>query len=244
VPLSIPSRGLGVTRVRWLASPLRRSHPGLTIPFRALAGNEVASRWVTRSRYNRRVRSRTILPVFLASPQVQRCDSSNPALVGLGHPSWLYPNSRPHGFVQAPLLGFRSPSAHQERRAYVPISRAPQVSLGVCRRIPLRRLRRRSQVFATSQRLPSLPAVLSSFRQETLVGFLPSGDYSFREAPAPRRCWHTLVTFLLRVGLSSPFLGGDTPQACWRFPRILCQAPFSSSGSSSSRKSAKSRQHC
>jgi hypothetical protein len=224
--------------------PPRQSHPGFAIPFRASVGNEVASRWVTRSRFNRRVRSRTILPVFPVSPQVQGCDSLNPALLGLGHPSWLHPNSLPYSGYGHLSWGFFPLQRIRGGELTSQFLGLPRFFLGICRQIPLCPLRRRSQVFATSQRLSSLPAVLPSFRQETLVGFLPSGVYSFREAPASPRCWHTLLTLLLRVGLSSPFLGGDTPQACGRFPRILCPAPFSSSGSSSSRKSTNSRQHC
>lgn len=164
----------------------------------------------------------------------QRCDSLGPTLMGFSQPSRLDPNSSPTTWATS--LGVLFPySASGEESSR---SRFPEI----CRQVPPSRLRCRSQVFETSQRLIPLPTVLPFFRQETLMGFHPSGDYSFREAPIPRRYRNTLLTFLLRVGLS-PFLGGESPRACWRFPRILRQHLFSSTGSSSSRKSIVSRRH-
>lgn len=137
--------------------------------------------------------------------------------MGFSHPSRLDPNSSPTTWATS--LGVLFPysaSGEESSRSQFP---------GICRQVPPSRLRCRSQVFETSQRLIPLPTVLPFFRQETLMGFHPSGDYSLREAPIPHRYRNTLLTFLLRVGLS-PFLGGESPRACWRFPRILRQTPF------------------
>lgn len=164
------------------------------------------------------MRSRTLSPSGIPSSTTgQRCDSLGQPLLGFGHPSRYYPNSSPTTWATS--LGVLFPYSASGEES--PRSRFP----GICQQVPPCRLRRRSQVFETSQRLFPLPAVLPFFRQETLVGFHPSGDYSFREAPAPHRYQFALLTFLLRVGLS-PFLGGDSPRACWRFPRILRQSPF------------------
>lgn len=62
---------------------------------------------------------------------------------------------------KAPLLGFRAPSAHTReenpRLRRLP-GRAPRVmNPGICRQVPPCRLRCRSQVFSTSQRLLPLP---------------------------------------------------------------------------------------
>jgi len=58
--------------------------------------------------------------------------------------------------TEAPLMGFLSPSAHMGEESPRPRrlpGSAPRFCRGMCRRVPPRRLRCRSQVFSTSQRL-------------------------------------------------------------------------------------------
>ena len=84
------------------------------------------------------------------------------------------PARRPPG-RRAPLLGFRSPTAFREEGVHgSPVGELPGCP-GFRRRVPIRRLRCRSQVFSTSQRLLSPSTVLPSFRQVTLLGFGPPG---------------------------------------------------------------------
>jgi hypothetical protein len=92
----------------------------------------------------------------------QRCDSLGNPLLGFGSSTRCCPPSPPPiSRSEAPLLGFR-PLQRSRRRESTspPVARlAPRFDPGPCRRVPPRRLRCRSQVFATSQRLLPLSAL-------------------------------------------------------------------------------------
>lgn len=85
--------------------------------------------------------------------------------------------------------------------------------------------------------LVPLATLLPVFRQVTLLGFRPPGAYAFHEAPLTRHQRHTLLTLLPRV--ARPLSQAEDPLGT--LAEHLGQrgrASFSSSGPSSSRKSA------
>jgi hypothetical protein len=115
-----------------------------------------------------------------------------------------------------------------------PVARwAPRFCRGLRRQVPPCRLRCRSQVFSTSQRLLPLPAV------PPFSGGWRSWGSSFRGlilSSKPRtahRRRHTLVTFFLRV-VRPPFLGGGIRRHGRCCLGCRERPPLSSSGSSSS----------
>lgn len=125
--------------------------------------------WVTKYRAHRlpvpgtasALAERATLPVFLASPMLTEATPrailswSSVLLRGVSRSPRPRPLDR-----RAPLLGFRSPTAHEEEGVHgPPHRRAPRF----CRDFAggsTRRLRCRSQAFPASQRLPSPSAVL------------------------------------------------------------------------------------
>jgi hypothetical protein len=117
-------------------------------------------RWVPRSRSGLSAR-RTLDPSGISdTTRGQGRDSLDDPLLGLGSPSRL--SRRPPPSVsrpRAPLLGFSAPSAHQVGRVHVQLALAPPGCPVGRRRVPPLRLRCRSQVFPTSQRLAPLPAL-------------------------------------------------------------------------------------
>jgi len=132
---------------------------------------------------------------------------SRPRSLDRGHLSW----------------GFIAPTALEEKRVHVrprlPGTDLLGVTQAVRRRIPLRQLRCRSQVFPTSQRLSSSLHRPAIFRQVALMGLCPSGVCSSTAAPTTRRRRHTLVTFLPRFA-RVPVLGGDNLGRTFRIPRF------------------------
>lgn len=109
--------------------------------------------------------------------------------------------------------------------------RAPWWCQGVRRRVPTRRLRCRSQVFSTSQQLV-LPSALPPFQTGGAPGVLPSGIWSFREAPAARRRRHALVTFIVfrafvfaKIGpaLESRLVARGPTFPSWSFSSSWCE---------------------
>jgi hypothetical protein len=130
-------------------------------------------------------------------------------LLGFGPPTRYVPKSPPPvSRPEAPLLGFHAPTTHWEERVHVRLSPAPRFCRGICPRVPPRRLRCRSQVFSTSQRLLPLPTVPRFSRGWRSWGLPYRGFPSTK----PRRLVAvrpTLLTLLPRAD-RSPFLGGDT----------------------------------
>jgi hypothetical protein len=111
---------------------------------------------------------------------------------------------------------------------------APWLCQGVRRQVPSRRLRRRSQVFPTSQRLVPLSA-LPPFSDGWRSWDSPFRGRIVREAPTIRHRRRTLMTFLPQAD-HPPFLGGGTGRRSERVPRMMRLGSFtSSSGSCSSR---------
>jgi len=102
-----------------------------------------------------------------SSARVQRRDSLNNPLVGFSSPSRPIPSHSATGIsagstslgVLVPLQRFRRRESTSARSSCDARSGFPGVTRVVCRRVPPRRLRCRSQVFPTSQRLLPLPNV-------------------------------------------------------------------------------------
>lgn len=157
------------------------------------------------------------LPVFL-SPTAPT-DATPLAILSCGS-TLLHGMSRPSpprvSRREAPLMGFHFPSTLEVERVHVRAGCPARLRL----QVPPCRLRCRSQVFPTSQRLFSSPQRPAIFRQVTLLGFCLSGSYSFHEAPDAHRRRCALLTLLPWIALS-PFLGGDILGRISRMPRML-----------------------
>jgi hypothetical protein len=200
--LSCPSRGFREHRVERHRRRCRSDRHEVTVPYRVFPASEVDGELGSRLPV-RPWHSQTPEPSGISSSdRAQRCDSLGIPLLGFSPSTRCCPTSPPPVSRQmAPLLGFRAPSTLEEERVHVPnpVARwAPRFCRGVGRRFPGRRLRCRSQVFPTSQRLLPLPA-LPPFSDGWRSWGSPFRGLILSRSPSDFRRWHTLLTFLPRV---------------------------------------------
>jgi len=184
--------------------------------------------WVPRSRHSLSVRRTHGSSGIPSSAHAQGRDSLNNPLVGFDSSVRPYPMSPPvTSRSKAPLLRFCRPySVHRRRKStsrQLP-GRAPRF----CRESISRS---HPADYGAALGFLNLSAVSSSpprpaiFRQVTLVGFGPTGNYSIHETPDARRRRCALLTFLPWFALP-PFLGGDNLGRISRLPRIQRPVPF------------------
>jgi hypothetical protein len=148
--------------------------------------------------------------------------------MGFGPPSRYFPISPPAvSRPKAPLLGFCAPSTLKEEGIHVScgcpleLPRCP----GFRRQLPRCRLRCRSQVFPTSQRLPSSLRPPAIFRQVAFLGFCPSGVCFLSRRPggsSPPACPHDVSP----AGCASPSPRQGSQQARQPLPRMKRLSSF------------------
>ena len=167
---------MGALRAQAATSPRRRNRHGVTVPYRVLSDDEVAG----TSGYPHPVRpwrSPARGPAGLPRTVPARgSDSASNPLLGFSPPSRPVSNTPPTASrPKAPLLGFLSPTAHQEERVHVPVAGAPRGLPGNPSTGPT------PPTTAPLAGFPNLSAASTSldrpaiFRQVALMGFALQG---------------------------------------------------------------------
>jgi hypothetical protein len=169
---------------RTVPSPTRPNRRGVVVPFRVLPGGEVAGLlgYPLPGRPRRSQNARPFRCSFLhPRPRTRLLGRSSH---GVRFPFTVFPEASAPGLsTEGTSRGVSSPLQRSRRRESTSRSgypsRAPWWCQGVRQRVPPRRLRCRSQVFPTSQRLlplSALPPFSGGWRSWgfTLQGVVPS----------------------------------------------------------------------